>query len=136
MRNCEPSVKRTSGRAAAWVRRPRTPKSNISYVNAVGRGGGCAVKVLPLTRGGPWMWSHDNYDGDDLSRLERGGEAFRGIGRTHSSRKTIRRRPAWRHAERIKRNDSAVRARSWKGRLRRQRGEHTSRPTSIIMWDQ
>lgn len=37
----------------AWARRPRTPKPCISYVSAMRRGGGCAAKVLVLTRGKP-----------------------------------------------------------------------------------
>jgi hypothetical protein len=54
------------------------------------------------------MWTHDNYDRDDLSNLGRGSEASRGVGRTHSSRKTLGRGHAWRHAKRIKLNESAV----------------------------
>ena len=114
MCNCESSSVRTSGRRAMGARRPRTPKPNISYVSVVCRGGGCAVKFLNLTRGGPWMWAHDNYDRDGLNEPERGSYASKGIGRTHSSRKTIRRRLAWRHAERAKRKVNAVKAGSWK----------------------
>jgi hypothetical protein len=41
--------------AGAWprARRPRTQKPNISYVRPMCRGGGCAAKVLVLTRGRP-----------------------------------------------------------------------------------
>ena len=101
-------MERNSGRPMAWARGPRTPKPDISYVSAMGRGVDCAVKVSTLTRGGPWMWTHDNYDRDDLSKLGRGSEASRGVGRTHSSRKTLGRRHAWRHAKRTKPNESAV----------------------------
>lgn len=103
-------MERTSGRRATGAREPRTPKPNISYVTVVCRGGGCAVKILVLTRGGPWMWTHDNYDLDDLSSSGRRNDASRGVGRTHSSRKTRRRRPAWRHAERGKRSESVIKA--------------------------
>ena len=51
------------------------------------------MKILVLTRGGPWMWPHDNYDHDVLSSAVRRNDASRGVGRTHSSRKTRRRRP-------------------------------------------
>lgn len=63
--------------------------------------------VLSLTRGGPSRCSPDNYDLDEQSEAGRWSEAVKGIGRTHSSRKTARRRPAWRHAERGKRDESA-----------------------------
>lgn len=63
--------------------------------------------VLSLTRGGPLRRSHDNIDLDELSEAERWSDAAEGVGRTHSSRKTSRRRPAWRHAERGKRGESA-----------------------------
>jgi hypothetical protein len=114
MCNCESSSVRTSGRRAMGARRPRTPKPNISYVSVACRGGGCAVKFLNLTRGGPWMWPHDNNDLDGLTKPERERNASRGIGRTHSSRKTFRRGPAWRHAARVKRKANAVKAGSWK----------------------
>jgi hypothetical protein len=70
--------------------------------------------VLSLTRGGPLRRSHDNIDLDELSEAERWSDAAEGVGRTHSSRKTSRRRPAWRHAERGKRSESAVDTGSWK----------------------
>ena len=50
---CEPSLERTSGRRAGRVRRPRTPKPDISCVILACRGGGCAAKVPDLTRGRP-----------------------------------------------------------------------------------
>ena len=63
--------------------------------------------VLSLTRGGPSRCSHDNYDLDELSEAGRWSDAVEGIGRTHSSRKTACRRPAWRHAARGKQAGSA-----------------------------
>jgi hypothetical protein len=53
MCSCEPGMERTSGRQMARTRRPRTPKSDIFYVCAMCRGGGCAAKVLVLTGGRP-----------------------------------------------------------------------------------
>jgi hypothetical protein len=57
-RSCEPSMERISGRRRAWARRPRTPKPDISNVNAKRRGDGCAAKVLVLTRGRPVETDH------------------------------------------------------------------------------
>lgn len=107
-------MERTSGRRATGAREPRIPKPNISYVTVVCRGGGCAVKGLVLTRGGPWMRTHDNNDLDVLRSSGRRNDASRGVGRTHSSRKTRRRRPAWRHAERVKRSERTIKASSHK----------------------
>ena len=53
MCRCEPSLVRTSGRRAGRVRRPRTPKPDISCAIPACRGGGCAAKVPVLTRGRP-----------------------------------------------------------------------------------
>jgi len=74
--------------------------------------------VLSLTRGGPSRCSHDNCDRDELSEAGRWSDAVEGIGRTHSSRKATRRRPAWRHAERGKRAESA-----WSTEVGREGGE-------------
>jgi hypothetical protein len=133
MCSCESSSVRTSGRRMARMRRPRTLKSNISYVFVMCRGGDCAAKVLDLTWGGPWMWSHDNCDLDGLSKPGRGRDAFMEVGRTHSSRqndlpktcmvtcgegKTDRKRSQIRLLERR--------------RLWRRRGEHNRRQTSAL----
>lgn len=121
----------------ARMRRPRTPKSDISYVFAMRRGDDCAAKVLDLTWGGPWMWSHDNCDPDDPSKPGRGRVAFTEVGRTHSSRqndlpktcmvtcgegKTDRKRSQFRLLERR--------------RLWRRRGEHNRRQTSALHADE
>jgi len=55
---CEPSLERTSGRRAERVRRPRTPKPDISCVFSACRGGGCAAKVPDLTGGRPMDVDH------------------------------------------------------------------------------
>ena len=49
---------RTSGRHMERARRPRTPKPEIFYVISMCRGGGCATKVLDLTRGRPVGTDH------------------------------------------------------------------------------
>ena len=127
MRNCEPSAERISGRHMRRARNPRIPKPEELYVSPMCRGDGCAVNVLSLTRGGPDLCPHDNCDPDGLSEAGRRSEAGRGIGRSHSSRKTTCRRPAWRHAERGKQDGSALGRREVCKEWRR-RGERRSDP--------
>lgn len=79
---CEPLVGAVGGRRDFDLESPI-----FSTYTHVCRGGGCAARVLVLTRGGPWRWSVDNYDLDDLSKVVRLRDAYTmEVGRTHSSR--------------------------------------------------
>lgn len=129
----EPSSVRTSGRHARGAKEPRSPKPEISYVTLVCRRGGCAVIDLDLTRGGPWIWTHENYDLGDLRSSERGSEVSRGVERTHSSRKTNRRRPVWRRAQMIKRIESAIKASSPRMAIAEAKGE-TSKKADVHVY--
>jgi len=121
---CEPLVGALGGRRSSESESPK-----FSTYCLVCRGGGCAVNVLVLTRGGPWKWSHDNYDLDDQIKLGRGRNAFMGVGRTHSSRENDQPLTCMvtcgegKTDRKCRPNPS-----SWKqGGLRRRRGEHRRR---------
>ncbi len=101
-RSCEPSAKRTSGRFIGRASDPSLTKPENLSVTPMNRGGGCAVDVLCLTRGGPSKCWADNYDRAELREAARWIDASGGIRRTHSSRKTSSRRRPERSGQRVK----------------------------------